>query len=753
MNFAEATALADASTTQACAQFAASVLPVLPLEGLAVVLLDSEKETRRVVFSMDSGNAAGIPWDRHDVPPMCIPLRGREGELGAVLYRGPTAGSYGPDEDALVRQSANRLAELLENILLRQRLDRPAEETRVLDRIGEVVSSGGPIGQVYRRFTHEIRKVLDVRVLSIYLAEPGSSRLTRVWRFGGGRRSIQHEPDGSRNVAEIGLPAPGSFGQNHIPEDHLVSPGEGWPEQQEGLRARLAMAVPVEYAGAVIGAVEVGCMRPGAYGPESNKLLRRAAALRAAPMANDSPSHRVIPGGVSLDLAKEIAGALASSRHLEDVLPSLAWALAKILSFDCLTLDWTDPNGWEIHTLRAYSGTEDTILTPDGQEAIHTQVLFQGQCIGMVNLCRKEGEAFTVREQEILDYLGIQMAPSVQNARLRELTQRQAYRLTTVRQMDGYLDPFRGLDNIVQEAVEEAARLADAGWAELYLYQEETLSFVQAAATAGDEGEWRKVAPHHIAGLVESCFHSGGSHVLPDVSGKPGPENGEIVLDNIGGCLGLPLKIVQETIGVLVVGGAWGQEWSQAGVILLEVFAGQVAEDIGMARFALDHVQRGSQTALESLRRELLTDVAGALRQPLNSIKGYAESLLLSDVSWPEEIRREFLETIGQQTDRLDRVVNDLLLPARWPPGAVILDSVVFSVKGLLDQVAVELERTPWDARSSSNATPLSRRCWWTLSAWCKSSFGCSRPPMNPWGPIKRSVWKEIGMRAGPCFQ
>ena len=155
MKSAEATVPVDTLTAQACAQFAASVLPVLPMDGLAVVLLDPEKETSRVVFSLGDphptvssagrGRGGKAYWGERDPPPMCIPLQGREGELGVVLYRGPTVGSYGPDEDTLVRQSANRLTELLENIQLRQRLDRMAEETHALDRIGEAVSSGGPL--------------------------------------------------------------------------------------------------------------------------------------------------------------------------------------------------------------------------------------------------------------------------------------------------------------------------------------------------------------------------------------------------------------------------------------------------------------------------------------------------------------------------------------------------------------------------------------------------------------------------------
>lgn len=53
--------------------------------------------------------------------------------------------------------------------------------------------------------------------------------------------------------------------------------------------------------------------------------------------------------------------------------------------------------------------------------------------------------------------------------------------------------------------------------------------------------------------------------------------------------------------------------------------------------------------------------LAHTLRGPLTSIKGYASSLLRTDVNWSEELEREFLETIDREADRLNQAVSDLL--------------------------------------------------------------------------------------------
>ena len=58
-------------------------------------------------------------------------------------------------------------------------------------------------------------------------------------------------------------------------------------------------------------------------------------------------------------------------------------------------------------------------------------------------------------------------------------------------------------------------------------------------------------------------------------------------------------------------------------------------------------------------------DLAHTLRSPLTSIKGYTSSLLRTDVSWSEELEREFLETIDREADRLNQAVTDLLDSSR----------------------------------------------------------------------------------------
>jgi two-component system phosphate regulon sensor histidine kinase PhoR len=70
---------------------------------------------------------------------------------------------------------------------------------------------------------------------------------------------------------------------------------------------------------------------------------------------------------------------------------------------------------------------------------------------------------------------------------------------------------------------------------------------------------------------------------------------------------------------------------------------------------------------LEQVRRDFVANASHELKTPLTSIRGFAETLLEGDP--PEELRRGFLESIRNNTLRLQRLVDDLLDLSRLESG------------------------------------------------------------------------------------
>jgi two-component system phosphate regulon sensor histidine kinase PhoR len=67
---------------------------------------------------------------------------------------------------------------------------------------------------------------------------------------------------------------------------------------------------------------------------------------------------------------------------------------------------------------------------------------------------------------------------------------------------------------------------------------------------------------------------------------------------------------------------------------------------------------------LESIRREFVANVSHELKTPLSSIKAYTETLQNGALGDPETSKR-FLGRIEEQTERLTRLIMDMLMLAR----------------------------------------------------------------------------------------
>ena len=92
----------------------------------------------------------------------------------------------------------------------------------------------------------------------------------------------------------------------------------------------------------------------------------------------------------------------------------------------------------------------------------------------------------------------------------------------------------------------------------------------------------------------------------------------------------------------------------------------------------------------DQIRRDFVANVSHELRTPLTAIRGYVEALSEEDTSAEE--RRRFLEIIGRQTQRMERLVKDLLRLARLDAGQEALDLVACDTRLLVESVVDDLE-------------------------------------------------------------
>ncbi len=91
-------------------------------------------------------------------------------------------------------------------------------------------------------------------------------------------------------------------------------------------------------------------------------------------------------------------------------------------------------------------------------------------------------------------------------------------------------------------------------------------------------------------------------------------------------------------------------------------------------------------TAADRARRQLLADISHELATPLAAIRGYVETLSMSNVPLDDDTRRRYLAVVSDETERLEHIIGDLLDLARVEGGTPLRSERV-AIAGLFERV------------------------------------------------------------------
>jgi two-component system sensor histidine kinase KdpD len=134
----------------------------------------------------------------------------------------------------------------------------------------------------------------------------------------------------------------------------------------------------------------------------------------------------------------------------------------------------------------------------------------------------------------------------------------------------------------------------------------------------------------------------------------------------------VPLLASGEPVGVLSVKSRFPERlFIPEQLHLLEAFAHQTAMAIRGDQLAEEKQEAQFEIKTEKLRSSLLSSVSHDLRTPLATIKGSIGGLLEYGESMEAVTRRDFLENIHDETDRLERLVTNLLEMTQLESGAI----------------------------------------------------------------------------------
>ncbi|MDR0818238.1 MAG: HAMP domain-containing protein [Oscillospiraceae bacterium] len=113
----------------------------------------------------------------------------------------------------------------------------------------------------------------------------------------------------------------------------------------------------------------------------------------------------------------------------------------------------------------------------------------------------------------------------------------------------------------------------------------------------------------------------------------------------------------------------------------------------------------------EQMRREFVANVSHELRTPITNVRSYAETLVETGDTIELETRRNFLNVILNESDRMTKLVQDLLILSKIDAGEIAIQTTKFnlsdSVKNVFDANAFDATKRGLKMKLNLSPEPI----------------------------------------------
>jgi K+-sensing histidine kinase KdpD len=161
--------------------------------------------------------------------------------------------------------------------------------------------------------------------------------------------------------------------------------------------------------------------------------------------------------------------------------------------------------------------------------------------------------------------------------------------------------------------------------------------------------------------------------------------------------LALPVSASNQPEGLMLVATLTKHIFTPLEVNLFKAITRETAYAIKNKQLFEEASKARALQELDKMRTELLANVSHELRTPLAAIKGFASSLLQPDITFDDETRTSFIQTIDSEANRLSHLIDDLLLMSRIEAGSYKakkewyeMSEIVGSIRDRLYNIAIK---------------------------------------------------------------
>ncbi len=290
---------------------------------------------------------------------VAAPLPGEEGPMGTLTVYAIEPDAYGADDIAVVVALADQAGVVLANARRmsaiersREEIARLAESERALREIAARITAIRDPSAVLDQIVTEAARLLAAERAQIDLLTPVDERLR--WSY--------PSPLDAATTAAAGIPAPrggrirGLAGRA-MAESRVVATGDYLRDRSfghvrstdEGVRAeglRSVVAAPLSTEGETLGVLQLGSVRPDAFGDRAQALVEALAIQASIAIANSRRTAELARSRAALtrkaaseQALRELAARLTAMRDPADVLQHAVNEAVRVLGADAALID------------------------------------------------------------------------------------------------------------------------------------------------------------------------------------------------------------------------------------------------------------------------------------------------------------------------------------------------------------------------------------------------------------------------------
>ncbi|MDQ3930043.1 MAG: ATP-binding protein [Chloroflexota bacterium] len=251
---------------------------------------------------------------------------------------------------------------------------------------------------------------------------------------------------------------------------------------------------------------------------------------------------------------------------------------------------------------------------------------------------------------------------SHENAVLLADTERKAARLELVNELARSINRTTlDLDEVFNTAVRGIDRIVRHSGASITLFDERTGKPLQTIASHEVSAQEIEAGKKLIAQV--------GTFISGDTRLASAPELLDMAARGVLSVLLIPIYLGERRLGMLRVVSEVPNSFDEEDATILKGVADQLAVAIENNRLIRETAENTALRETNRLKDEFVSMVSHELRTPLASVKGYSRTLLAENADWDARTRREFLQIIAEESDKLQDLVENLLEMSRIGAG------------------------------------------------------------------------------------